>query len=433
MVKNLKKIAGASPLRRNIGMTLGRQILAAFAQFLLVVLIARELGPEGNGYYAMAILIPTMLGNFLNLGVGPATVYHVSRGEFSVHQAIAGNLRLAVRVASIGVVFTLPVLGFWSHKIFPGVPQELLYLGLASFPLALFLAYLNTILQGLEDFKAFNLTVLLPPYINLAGVVIALYGLQLGVTGAVVAYIAGQLVGLVIVFRLLRQKKASSVSELAAPSIGGYARKTLGYGWKAHLSNILTFINYRADIFLVNLFLTPASTGVYVIAVQIAEKLWMLSNAASTVLLPRLSAMHQDPKARLALADKGFWVVTGVTVAASVAVAVALWWLIEPVFGQEYVEALPAFYWLLPGIIAGAGARIYANCVAAAGKPVWNMYCAIAVVIINLVGNVVLVPEYGIVGAAWATSVAYLFDAGVKAWMVRRLPELTYTQVSQYG
>ncbi len=76
-------------------MTLGRQLLAAFAQFLLVVLIARELGPEGNGFYAMAILIPTMLANFLNFGVGPATVYYVSRGNFNVHQAMAGNLRLA--------------------------------------------------------------------------------------------------------------------------------------------------------------------------------------------------------------------------------------------------------------------------------------------------------------------------------------------------
>lgn len=422
MIERLRQFIGASPLRRNIGMTLGRQLLAAFAQFLLVVLIARELGPEGNGFYAMAILIPTMLANFLNLGVGPATVYYVSRGNFNVGQAMAGNLRLALAVATVGVACALPVLLIWGAEIFPGVPRELLYLGLASFPLTLLLGYLNTILQGLEDFKAFNLTVLLPPYVNLAGVVIALYVLPFGVVGAMAAYICGQLVGLVVVFWLLSGKRtASKLADQRSPLLD-YARRNLSYGWKAHLSNILAFVNYRADIFLVNLFLTPVATGIYVIAVQIAEKLWMLSQAASTVLLPRLSAMHQDPKARLALTNKGFLVVSAITAAASIGLAFALWWLISPVFGEEYVEALPAFLWLLPGVIAGAGSRIYANCIAAAGKPEWNMYSAIGVVAINVAGNIMLVPEYGIVGAAWATSVAYCFNAVVKFYMVRLLP-----------
>ncbi|MBF7052529.1 flippase [Halomonas sp. KAO] len=430
MVERLKQFIGASPLRRNIGMTLGRQLLAAFAQFLLVVLIARELGPEGNGFYAMAILIPTMLANFLNLGVGPATVYYVSRGDFNVNQAVAGNLRLALFVATTGVVCTLPVLLLWGAEIFPGIPHALLYLGLASFPLTLLLAYLNTILQGLEDFKAFNLTVLLPPYVNLAGVVIALYFLPFGVAGAMVAYISGQLVGLVAVFRLLSRKRSTQQSVDQATPLSNYARRTLGYGWKAHLSNILAFVNYRADIFLVNLFLTPAATGIYVIAVQIAEKLWMLSQAASTVLLPRLSAMHQSPQARLALSNKGFLVVSAITAVASVAVAIALWWLISPVFGEEYAAALPAFMWLLPGIFAGAGARIYSNCIAAAGKPEWNMYSSIGVVTINVIGNILLVPEYGIVGAAWATSVAYFFNAVVKFYMVKLLPSAGSGSVS---
>ena len=419
LVSRVKQHTSSSPLRRNIGMTLGRQLLAAFAQFMLVVLIARELGPEGNGFYAMAILIPTMLANFLNFGVGPATVYYVSRGEFNVHQAMAGNLRLALIVATAGVACALPVLVIWGAELFPAIPQGLLYLGLASFPLTLLLAYLNTILQGLEDFKAFNLTVLLPPYVNLVGVVIALYVLTLGVEGAMVAYITGQLVGLMVVFSLLSRSKVTREKVDQSTSLAVYARRTLSYGWKAHLSNILAFVNYRADIFLVNFFLTPTATGIYVIAVQIAEKLWMLSQAASTVLLPRLSAMHQNPKARMDLTNKGFLVVSSITTLASIGAAIALYWLISPVFGEEYVEALPAFLWLLPGIIAGAGSRIYSNCIAAAGKPEWNMYSSIGVVTINVIGNILLVPKYGIVGAAWATSVAYCLNAVVKAWLVR--------------
>lgn len=102
------------------------------------------------------------------------------------------------------------------------------------------------------------------------------------------------------------------------------------------------------------------------------------------------------------------------------AATIALWWLISPVFGEEYAAALPAFLWLLPGIIAGAGARIYSNCIAAAGKPEWNMYSSIGVVTINIVGNILLVPEYGVLGAAWATSVAYCVNAIIKFFMVKK-------------
>ena len=410
----------SSQLRRNIIMTLSRQLLAACAQFLLVVLIARELGPQGNGFYAIAVLIPSMLTNFLNLGVGPATVYHISRRDFDLHQVFSGNLRLAFAVASIGVICALPALAVWGGELFPGIPQDLLYLGLACFPLSLLLAYLSTILQGLENFKAFNLAILLPPYVNLAGVIIVLYILHLGILAAMIAYIAGQMAALLAVFVLLHRCKTTRHLINQSTSFSAYTRKTLGYGWKAHLSNILAFVNYRSDIFLVNFFLTPAATGIYVIAVQIAEKLWMLSQAASTVLLPRLSAMHETPKDRLALTTKSFLIVSGLTTLAGLVAVFLLSWLLCPVFGEEYAGALPAFLWLLPGIVAGAGSRIQANCIAASGKPEWNMYVAVWVVTINIFSNILLIPKFGIVGAAGATSIAYCFNAMTKNWLVKK-------------
>ena len=84
------------------------------------------------------------------------------------------------------------------------------------------------------------------------------------------------------------------------PSIDvlGYLRPALGYGVKAHLGNLVAFLNYRMDIFLVNLFVGPGGAGLYSIAVRLVEQLWMISRAVSTVLLPRLSAMMGDDTGR---------------------------------------------------------------------------------------------------------------------------------------
>ncbi|MDA9366603.1 flippase [Pseudomonadales bacterium] len=411
-----------------MSLTFVRQLLAAMAQFLLVVTIARELGPEGNGFYALAILVPTMLVSVLNLGVGPATVYHISRKSFDPYQAKKFNIKLALMVIALGLIIIIPLLLLWGDELFPGIPLLYLLIGVASFPIAILLGFLNSILQGLEDFKAFNLMILLPSYVNLVFVVIALVVLRLGVAGALAGYFVGQFVGLAAVMIFLRRYSPSHQKGSLDESDSGYVRKTLSYGLRAHLSNILAFVNYRADLFLVNFFLNPAAAGVYVIAIQIAEKLWMVSQAASTVLLPRLSAMHDDSEARLKLANKGFWLVSVVTIILSVLVGLLLYFFLEPIFGESYVNALPVFFWLLPGIIAGAGARIYANCIAAAGKPEWNMYASFLVVTVNVICNIVLIPEHGLLGAACATSIAYCLNALIKFSLVKRTLHLTSRQ-----
>jgi O-antigen/teichoic acid export membrane protein len=130
--------------------------------------------------------------------------------------------------------------------------------------------------------------------------------------------------------------------------------------------------------------------------------------------------MHQDPNARLRLTNKAFAVVLCLTAAAAILSVVGLHWLLEPVFGIEFVCAFSPFLWLLPGVLAGAGARVQANCIAAAGKPEWNMYVAIWVVSLNILGNIILIPIWGIDGAAMATSLAYMANAAVKVYLVKK-------------
>lgn len=417
----LRQAVVGSRLRRNISYTLGRQVLAAAAQLLLVVVIARTLGPEGNGQYAMAILLPSMLVTCLNLGVGPATVYYLGRKEVTPSQAARENALMACVIAAIGTMITLIAVNLWGEKLFPGIPLALVVLGIVAFPISLLLSYLNTILQGLEDFRAFNWTVLLPPYATLTGAVLALYVLDLGATAAVGSYIIGQITGLVLVLYFLCRRCRKEGFTTRGVAFKHYKRQVLSYGYRAHLANVLSFVNYRADIFLVNFLLTPAATGLYVIAVQFSERLWMLSQAASTVLLPRLSAMHVNPQERFALTQKVFVVVAALTSVGTLIVVLALYWLLEPVFGPDYKDVFAPFLWLIPGVVAGSGARVQSNCIAAAGKPEWNMYVALFVVFLNITGSVLLIPLYGIIGAAMATSAAYIANAIVKSILIRKV------------
>lgn len=400
-------------------MTFGRQSLAAICQLMTVIIIARVLGAEGNGQYAMAILLPTMLVSFLNLGVGPATVYYVGRKETTATDAAKVNCKIALVIAFFGLIIALPVVVKFGETLFPNVPLELLILGILAFPLSLLHTYWSIVLQAKEDFVSFNTAVMVGPLVTLLSTTIALLVLNMDGRAAVASYVVGQVIALLAVWHFIR--KIENQSPCQAQSALLQTRKLLGYGWKAHLSNIMAFVNYRADIFLVNFLIGPVATGVYVIAVQFAEKLWMLSRAASTVLLPRLSSMSDQPDLRYRLTVRASWVVSLITLIAACFLAVMLSILLEPVFGKEFNDAMMPFMCLMPGIIAGAGSRIQANCIAAAGKPEWNFYVAIIIVSINIAGNLVLIPIYGLSGAAVATTIAYVINSVLKFLLVKKL------------
>lgn len=432
MMKNLsfnKKILfSKTSLRQNVFFTVSRQIFAAVIQLIVVALVARVLGPEGNGNYAMVILIPSLLANLSNLGIAPATVYFTARKKYSIREIFLGNIKLVGVISLLSLTISGIILVEYSETIFPHITTDFLYLGVFVFPVMLILSCLSAILQGLERFKEFNISILTPPIINLVGAVLSLYIFSYGILGVVISFVVGQLVALgFVLYFLITLMKNNDVDLVKANNNATlYYKDILGYGCKSHVSNIVTFINYRIDIFLVNFFLTPVATGLYVIAVQISEKIWIPSQAISTVLFPRLSAMSDKPKERIKLTNRAFVIVATITAILGLATAYVIKWLIGPILGDEYKKVLPALFWLLPGVVFWAGARIQANCISAIGKPHWNMHVSLMTLSINVIGNIILIPRYGIIGAAWSTSIAYSIDAVVKYGLILRTKKIRH-------
>ena len=198
------------------------------------------------------------------------------------------------------------------------------------------------------------------------------------------------------------------------PAFPHYGRALLTYGYKAHLSNILAFVNYRADIFLVNFFTGPAAAGVYVIAVQLSERLWLLSRAASTVLLPRLSQLSSDEAALQLTLIVTQWVLW-ITLAAS---------LLTALVGYPFVcrflpiSLQPTGPWCFGPALCWGPLPAFLPTTSPAGDEL-NMYTSIVVVLINVAGNVALIPGHGIHGAAVATSLAYGINFALRLAMHR--------------
>ena len=76
---------------------------------------------------------------------------------------------------------------------------------------------------------------------------------------------------------------------------------------------------------------------------------------------------------------------------------------------------------LAPGIVLFSAARVLNNDIAARGRPLVNSAIAAASVVSNIALNIVLIPRYGINGAAWASTASYSLLFLATAAVYRRI------------
>ncbi|MGA4320933.1 flippase [Ectopseudomonas hydrolytica] len=390
-----------------ITLTFGRQGLSAIIQFLNVLVIAKFLGPEGNGVYSMALIASLTLGLFLNLGLGQANTYYIGRKEFSVSQVVSLSMSLFsiyVCILIAAVVF----IGHWIVKLFD-ISYSYLWVLSVCVPVVVLNSWLLGVFQGKEDFSIYNVAMLLSP---VSSFLITVFLVFLGVGEGVFYYFGwflGNFISTVYLFFKISKSK-SGVKEGGGGA--SYFVKALSYGWKAHCSNLCSYGMYRVDIYILSFFYGSAVVGVYSVAQQIIERFWMIAQAVSTVLFPRLTSLVGVDGGRskvglTALSAK--WVFLS-----SVLCGILVYFLVTPfintIFGPEFSKAALAVQILLPGMVFFNLSRIFASYTSSAGFVGYMAIVSCLCLMFSVGVNSVLTPVYGIEGAALATSISYVFS-----------------------
>jgi O-antigen/teichoic acid export membrane protein len=202
----------AATFAKETALTLVARIAGLLLALTTSVVIARTLGPEGNGIYTLATLFPLLLVTFTNLGIGPATVYHVAQDKYPLKEVLGNNIVLSVVTGSVASLVGLVIILLFRDRLFPTVAPTYLMLALLLVPVTLFgQHYVNQILLGARRIKDFNAANLLHKLFLLLLVVVATVTLGLGIAGALWATILGSLLLCVVLFPWLK-KLAGGVS-----------------------------------------------------------------------------------------------------------------------------------------------------------------------------------------------------------------------------
>lgn len=405
--------------------TFSRTIFISVISFATSVLIARIYGPEGNGTISIALLLPLFLTQFLDLGLTPANTYLIAKERYSHIDVKQRLLPLFVLILISGSIIGSAIIWFFGHKIFPGIPTNILYLSLVLFPISITRNIVLSAYHGLQDFKTINRSYSLQAAGYLALVILLLIYDTPDIKYVLGANIASQLLNAIYLLHQWRNIPPRLSQKL--PS--NYVTSALRYGVPAQSSNLLTFANYRLDLFMVNFYVSPASAGIYAISTTLVEKIWVASTVASTVMFPKQSSeLDEQKKTEITILSAQLIAVLALVSGMTLAI------IAEPfifyVFGSLYLSSVSLIYVLLPGVTCFSVSRILANDLASRGLPKYNLYIAVVQLFINVVLNIILIPKFGIVGAALATSIAYFVDTVLRIILFCRIAK---TKIANLG
>jgi O-antigen/teichoic acid export membrane protein len=379
--------------------TYATRLLLIGIGLLTSVIVARILGPRGRCLYAVAMTVAAVGVQFGNLGLHASNTYCVAKNRECLPALVGNSLLLSVLLGSAAGFAAWGVFFVWPDLA--PVHGGLLVLALAWVPLGLAYLMLQNLLIGIHRIREYNKAEVGNKIcsVTLIGVVIAVHAVRVEtVFLASLAALGGSLAW--IAWRLGSQIRFSPAVSLPL------FRENLAFGVKAYIAAIFAFIVLRSDLLLIQYLLGPEQVGYYSIAVAMADLIYMLPVVIGTILFPRLSGMESEEKKWESARLVARYVAVSMVLVGSAASLVA-GPLVRILYGKPFLPAVPAFVWLMPGIVMLSVNTIYMNYFASTGMPPITIYSPAAAAMLNVGLNFVLIPSHGIVGASLSSVAAY--------------------------
>jgi len=406
-------ILGATFLRQGIG-------------FTTRITMARYLPVEGYGDVVLGISMMNLLGIITLAGLPAALSRYVPRKETNVERRdivvstfhIVGALSLVIATAAY--LLAGPVSRFvfgtenlvWIFRIFAAV---LPFYTMFRLSIGGFRGYEETLPQVVTD-------KILLPALQLAGIIVFVT-LGYDTAGIAFAYAAAFLfVSATAMFYMFRLGEFS-ISDIATVKSPSRYRELLAFSLPLAASGAIGVITKNSDLIILGIFQSSAKVGVYEVVYRLAMFItFFISPAVGYLFQPLISRFDASDDHRKI--DQLYTVTTRWIVIGTYPLFVLL--LLFPdqtllfFFGQEYTEGALALSILATGFMFSRLPGLTGNFLTATGKTKIVLYISTATAVLNVGANIILVPTYGLLGAAIATASARVFNNTVQSYLIVR-------------
>jgi O-antigen/teichoic acid export membrane protein len=384
--------------------------------FVSSILVARWLGPADRGLLAVVTITAEIVVAVAGIGLTNAVAFYVSRKD-ARYGAVLGNSLLYGAALALVLVPTFVLLREELARLLSDSRGEVAWALCGLLVPLIFLEWCTqNQLFGRLRFGLYNAVVVSArlAYVALAVLLVGVAGY--GVGGAVVASMGASATVIVASLAVvLRDARVSVDLRLL--------REMIGYGARVAVGWIFDLLNSRVDVLLLQVLTGLTAVGFYVIAQIVAELTLAFATAIQATVLT-LTARSEGEPTQADTTISSLRHQTLLTAASIALIAVAGPLLIHFGYGSAFDDAITPMLILLVGMLPlGAGAVVTGN-LRGRGRPGTASTIAGATVCVTLLLGLLLIPPFGVHGAALASVGAYTFYGVVGVVTLSRLSGL---------
>ena len=393
MEKNKKRVIA------NMSWLMGGKIVNMILSFFVSLATARYLGPSNFGSINYVAAYVSFFSSIASLGLSVIVIKEVSSGEEDDNKVIWTGILMRFLTA---VASTIAVVAFFA-------------IAKRNDPLLVPIAALESIAilaSAFDTFMYWFQGKLLGKYVSIAGVIaylaMSLYRLYLLANGADILWFAFatsvDTLVLALVLFIFYVKENGFRPVISLP----LGRKLLKQSYHYLISGLIAILYSKIDQIMLGDMLDKASVGLYSAALTIASLWGMIPSAFIQSVSPILYKNAQTDRGmflkRLKQSYAGIWFLN---VCWSLAISLFSYWVVLLLYGAEYMgarKALIIVVWYSGISSLGSLTQVY---LATENKNKYINYFALAGLVTDVALNALLIPHFGITGAAVATLATY--------------------------
>ena len=377
------------PFLFNLTSQWGGTLYTAAVSLGLVFVVGRSLGPGAFGNYSYALTVAVFFvifqdGGFRRLIVREKTLASTDLMQYQGH-LMPWALGHALVITAVGVIVVL-ILPFPHHV---EIGLAFLCLGLQAV-----VAFISAEFRAQGVFPRDALWQATARSVSAAAILLAIF--LLGTQPAFIFF--GWALGLTVALLL-------SPMPLAKPEFAGFRIKDIRRACVGFIGvEAVTIIYSRSDIILLKYFSDcPEQVGYYAAAYRFLEGIALLSGPLSFIWFRNLRLARMDRRLfRSKVVKMGLTMLAAGTIIGAVGMPYSEV-VVHLTFGKAYGESAPMLAWLLTAVVFILPNNLLMQATIAQNRERLYVIAAGLCALLNIGINIVLIPKFGGLGAAWAT------------------------------
>jgi O-antigen/teichoic acid export membrane protein len=405
-------------------------ILSKLFTYIYKIIIARYFDPEVYGLFNLAIMIIGILAALATLGLPDGLIRFISydrKNRYLSKSKYLFNLSSKI-IFTISIVLTIIfylLAEFISVSVFKK-PELTIYLEIFSLSLP-FLSVTSIMLSLIRAFEKIGIYSLIQNILqNLIRLIIIIILLLLGwsVGSILGSYIISVILITIISYLFSRKyilalEKNKDIKEKDKKSL---RKDFFDYSWPIVFLGIIGSLLYWTDSFVIGYFMKASDVGFYNVAFTLIGLLGIAPELFMQLFLPLV--VKEYSKNRLELIQEiskqiAKWILI-INVPIFVIMIIYPGVIINVLFGADYLSAeTPLRILAIGGFFVAIFMSLSSNLLSMKGKSKLLLINTLFIAFFNFILNVLLVPKYGLNGAAFATMVSWFLFGSILLFQVK--------------